>query len=114
MFNLHCVNMFFVIFLISISTYSTVLCDCEDGDTGPIYSSYDEAPVVYREFPANYSVRPYCSIGQQMTEVLMMPTCNAKNIPVYPIPDCGELIKLITFFICLTKEIDSSSLQWNH
>lgn len=90
MFNKHSVNMFLVIFVIFLSTYSTVLCDCDDRETGPIYSSYEGAPLVYREFPANYSVRPFCPKSQQITEISMIPTCNAKNIPLYPLRDCGE------------------------
>lgn len=102
MFNIHSVNMLFVIFVIFISIHSTVLCDdCDDRDTGPIYSSYDGVPIIYREFPANYSVRPFCPKGQQVTEISMMPTCNAKNITLYPLPDCGELFtpcQFVNFF----------------
>lgn len=86
--------MFSLIFVIFISTYSTVLCDCDDRQTTPIYSSYEGGTLVYREFPANYSVRPFCTKGQLITETLMTPTCNAKNIPLYPLPDCGKSIKL--------------------
>lgn len=82
--------MLLMILLIFLLTHSIVLCDCDDRDTEPIYSYQDSGTIVYREFPANYSVRPFCPEGQQLTNMLMMSNCNADNVALYTIPDCGK------------------------
>lgn len=90
MFSMLSMSMVLVSLVLIFSILSTVISDCDDRDTGPITSLYGNAPVIYREFPANYSVRPFCPEGQQVTEISMMRTCNAKDVPIYPIPSCGK------------------------
>lgn len=88
MLNVHSMNMN-MLFVILLSTLSTVVYACNDHKSGIVYTSKDSEAVVYREFPENYSVRPYCPTGKQVTEILMMPYCG-KNVSLYPLPNCGK------------------------